>query len=295
MNLDTFLGQAAEVGESDSEGAFSVSPQVMLERLAASLLVDLSMAPLVAVSAAVGAGASALDLKPARRGLVFSFSMLEPPLENGRALYSGPARQLLVAAAVWKEQARKVGLIFPLQGIQLSLSPKLELAAYRGQARTVQLMVEGKTPPGQALLTLLQRHCGLCSLPLSVEGRPVSSSLQGFCGDDAFWTCSVPESLRPRGEPLLESETAVLLARSRLAKPHWVAVVGGISYPFLLPGAGGVKGIVWSDRLRTDLSLTRLVQDSCWLDLRDELLRLALLSRLTSLPLHHLPESVPRL
>ncbi len=283
MNLNAFLAEAAAAGSAESRGAFTTSLEGMLERLAHNLLVDPSLIPLVTVAGAVGSGARRLDIRCGRKELAFHLEMDEPALPDSRdgtaALHGCSARPLLVAAAVWRRLASKVSLEFPGQQRRFQLTSRktiFEPCAAAGQER-VRLVVSGRVPRRQELEVLLLRHAGLCPIPLSLEGRELQSALDRAYGN-ALWSASVPAHLRPSGPPLLETSLPLLLAPADYPKPPWVAVVGGLSYPFLLPEAFGVQGIVWSEQLRTDLGLAGLAWDDAWSELRQELQRQASLA-----------------
>ena len=278
MNLESFLKQATAEGDVHSEGHFTTNVERMLSRLSDSLLVDAGLAPLVVVASSVAAGATGLDILPGKNELTFRFAMEEPCFSGEQgwtaAFSSGAARHLLLAAAVWRPHAGWVSVSFPSQGRRLVLTSEgLSLEAHSGGG--LELKIRGTVPSRHELEQLMLRHCGLSPVPLRLAGKLLQSSLDKAYGQNGLWSKGVPEHLRPQGEPALEGETVMLLAPTGRVRPSWIAVVGGISYPFLLPEAPGVMGIVWSERLSTDMSFTGLVWNNAWLQVRDELLHQA--------------------
>lgn len=287
MNLEAFLSEAGAVGEKESRGAFTARLTLMLERLSSRLVLDKSLAPLVVVASAVGAGATGLAIVTAKKQLSFRLAMQEPPLPEGQdwgaAFEGGAARHLLLGASVWKGQALSVSLLFPNQGRELRISSVgVTFEHVRRCQDSVELVVRGEVPDHTALEVLLLRHCSLSSVPITLNGKALQADLERVYGPHGLWSAAVPEHLRPSGDPSLTSELGLILAPTRRGKPQWVAVVGGISYPFLLPELSGAQGIVWSRHLRTDLSLNGVVWDEAWLGVREQLLGLARLAGFSS-------------
>lgn len=277
MNLEAFLSEAVAAGEMESRGAFTASLALMVERLSSRLVVDRSLAPLVVVASAVGAGAGGVEILSAKRQLSFRLAMEEPPLPEGQdwraAFEGGSARHMLLGASVWLEHAASVSLLFPNQGRELRLSR--EGVTFEPSSRSphpVELVVRGQVPDASALEVVLLRHGSLSSIPITLDGRAMQADLQAVYGAHGLWSAAVPDHLRPSGDPSLPTDLGLILAPTRRAKPRWVAVVGGISYPFLLPELPGVQGIVWSQDLHTDLSLSGVVWDEAWLRVREQLL-----------------------
>ena len=268
MNLEAFLARQSGVGELDSQGAFTATMTGQLDRMSDHLLADSGLAPLVAVAGAVAGGARALDIGWSKREVVFRFALDQtlPPATH----------HLLLAAAVWRRQASRVALVFPAQGRELVLTPrKVGWEPCPQATGDVQLSVVGKVPGRQALELQMLRHCGLCPIPLSLDGKSLQVTLDKAYGATGAWSETVPDHLRPAGKATLEGELALVLAPTSQARPGWVAVVGGISYPFLLPEAGKLKGVVWSPLLSTDLGLGGVVCDRAWTQVRQQVLRQA--------------------
>jgi hypothetical protein len=274
VNLERLLGQARQAGTLHSRGQFTTGLAGMVDRLASHRLLDESLAPLLAVASAVAAGAERLEIATRRKELTFDFAMkaLDPgPESHAYAFEAGPSRHLLLVALAWRDRVDQVSIRFDGQGREMIMDRQLvEWKSCSAAEPGVQVRVAGKVPGASAMRALLVRHCGLSPVPLWLNGESLACRLESA---EARWSDTVPDHLRPLKEATLEGPPALWMSASRQSSPSWVAVVGGISYPFVLPEAPGVRGIVWSDSLTADLGLTGLVQDGAWSALRRELLQ----------------------
>lgn len=274
MNLDHYLEQATAGGIFESEGGFGVSPEKLLEKLGQHALTETSHGPLALVAAAVGAAADRLSVTTGPCLARYRMKMAEPRVETLQQMWEEPLSQrLLWALAVQRRSLLRAELSYPNQGITVVLTPEA-CKFSRGSRRREQVRVELVRPEPQPNLDnqVLQRHCSLCPIPIEIDGRPLQGNLIDTYRNRVLgWSSSVPRNLcAETGD--LDSSRALFLYSTRSRKPTWVAVVGGVSYPFLIPEIEGKAGIVWSEQLRTDLGVSRLVPDSHWESLRQDLI-----------------------
>lgn len=245
----------------------------MVTRFTGSLLVQPSLAPLFVVAAATRAGARQLDVEELAGRLLYRIQLAEPDLSGQpHLLSSGSARWLVLAMAA---QGQACSLLCPEQGRKLSLqSGRCSLSTWTPGSADSDLTLEVSRPQSAPTLApLLRRHCSLCPLPVRLQGELLQKDLTLAHRQAPVWSPEVAELFHPPGPAELDSPLAIFLAHSRAAQPTWVAVVGGISYPFQLPQAPGRVGVIWCDELRTDLSLGSVVQDEAWEGARREILR----------------------
>ncbi len=258
MSLESYLSQLSAQATHDSTGTFSLSLPEMLSRFSQSLLIDPSLAPLLIVAAALYLEARSLEVQAESTYIDYRLEMDEPDLQSPL-----DSRQswLLLALAANRSNARRISLICPRQGQELSLTPEgQQLQPCREAHPRLTIRVE----PAQKT-EVLRRHCGLSPVPITLQGQPLQTPLaEAYRGRSMAWSEGVPALLRPPGPASLTTPLALFLAASRAAKPTWVAVIGGISYPFLLPQAPGVMGLFWCNQLSTDLALTQVIQDDAW-------------------------------
>ncbi len=271
MNLDDLLKGLAADGQLHSSGAFSLSLEQLISSFSQSLWVQPKLAPLFVVAAATRSGASQLEVQETTDRWVFRFHLAEPDLGGQVATQ---ARWLLLAMAA---QGQACELLCPSQGRKLSLRGRsCSVSAWKPEPADVLLSLVVHRPGKSTVLTdQLRRHCALCPLPLVLHGERLQKDLTlAYRGSPLAWSPGVPDLFRPPGPAELESPLALFIAHSRATQPTWVAVVGGISYPFQLPEARGRVGVIWCDDLRTDLSLGSVIQDEAWESARREVLRL---------------------
>ncbi|MBI3928097.1 MAG: hypothetical protein HY319_21315 [Armatimonadetes bacterium] len=132
----------------------------------------------------------------------------------------------------------------------------------------------------------IARHCNLAPVPVLINGNPLvrplsAGNVEASIGfrDDAplnaghplsqlFQSTRLQALLQPTGGPF----RGFLCLGGRLG-PWLTLVVHGVSFRVATRSfpARGVRGIVYADHLHKDLSQTRVVQDSAFLELMDRL------------------------
>ena len=266
MNLEDVLEQLQSQGQAESAGQFTLALPQLLDGLSRSLLLDPEHAPLMIAAAAVHAGARQLEIET-RPGLVqYRFDMEEPDLSRPDLATRGSARWLIMALAAQRYHARQVSLLYPGQRQELRLTssghevrpwvPNSDLRV------TLQLIPNKNAPPP---LEALRRHCSLCPVPILSRGQLLQTPLaKAYRGWPMAWSESLPTLLKPPGEARLRTSLAVFMAQTRVPIPTWVAVVGGISYPFRIPEARQRVGILWHNELRANLDLRHIIQEESW-------------------------------
>jgi hypothetical protein len=274
VNLETYLEDLNGAGELNSSGSFSLTLDQLVASLSHSLLVDPQLAPLFVVAAAVRVRARKLDIQSERAKIVYRLEMSEPDLSSQQNL-GWDARWLILAMAA---QGQPGTLFCPTQGRKLWLgSGSCSITPWKAPQPDLGLTLEvGRRPGAPPVADLLRRHCSLCPVPLQLAGTRLQKDLtQAHRGSPLAWSESVSGLFRPAEAARLDTPLALFVAASAAPEPTWVAVVGGVSYPFRLPKARGRVGVVWSDELRTDLSLGNVIEDQAWKKTRAEILRVS--------------------
>lgn len=280
MNLESYLEGLTGAGEFNSSGSFSLTLDQLVESLSQSLWVDPQLAPLFVVAAAARVGARHLEVQSERGKVVYRLEMSEPDLSSQQSLLSeqghgSEARWLILAMAA---QGQPASLLCPAQGRKLSLgSGACAVTPWKSKDGDARLSLEvSQSRGGPPVADLLRRHCSLCPVPLQLAGTLLQKDLtQAHRGSPVAWSASVSSVFHPPESAGLDTKLALFLAGSNAPKPTWVAVVGGVSYPFRLPKARGRVGVVWSDELRTDLSLGSVIEDESWKKIQTEILRVS--------------------
>lgn len=267
MNLESYLAEVVGQGRFDPFGQFGLALPQLLDKLAHFQFPDPAQAPLALLSAAVSTGAERVEVEVAGPKISYRLALPEPDLNQ-------PHSPLLWALAANRGSARRIELTCPQQGRALLLTRAGHQLVSRSPSQgqvTVHIEREKGFPNESLTLT---RHCTLCPIPIQLDGQPLQVSLgKAYRGRSAAWSASLPELFRPAGPALLKTPLSLFLFRS--AAPVWVAVVGAVSYPFVLPEVRNVCGVLWSSSLRTDLGLSSVVQDETWQRCRDQLRELA--------------------
>lgn len=271
MNLNHFIETVRHQGQFESRGDFSLTLPRLLEKIASHGHEHAGLGPLALVAAGVGSGAHAINVQVKKRATFYRFEVEAPALGSFEELWQSLSGQrFLWAMGVQRGKVNQVSL--HARGRQLSLTGDSYSFEPDSQPGGFDQLTTVKVEGGPPVQPLLLRHCTLCPVPLKLEGNLLQVPLdQAHRGKEVWWSSGVPGSVRPPGKANLKSELGVFLYPSKA--PLWVAVVGGLSYPFTLE-TNGLSGILWSEDLKVDLGLRSLVLDKNWKRIRQHLLEL---------------------
>lgn len=272
MNLEQFIehSRTSGGGRHNSAGQFSLTLPRLLDKIAQHALETPWLGPLALISAGVGSGARSISVIEKKGCTTYRFDVDSPSLASFEDLWQSPTGQrFLWALGVQRDQVPRLelygagqpkALIFDRDGCTFEVDSE------------ERLLTEVRVHGGPPAAPLLYRHCALCPVPLTLDGSLIQMPLdRAHRGKDCRWSSTVPLPLKPEAPPLLKTQRSVFLARTAAPKPVWSAVVGGIAYPFTLP-IEGIEGVVWSEQLKVDLGLQKVVGDQAWQDLRKDLL-----------------------
>lgn len=265
MNLERFFQET----RYDSSGRFQLPLDQWLAKASRFQFAQADHGPLAIVSAAVRSNANAIEVKVQGSRVEYRLHLPERPLEDFHSL--------LGALAACRRHTRRIRLACPRQQRQLTMTDgEIEVGALTTTLPPGQVLIELQRTTSEAPeLSCLGRHCSLCPIPITLQSQSLQANLgQAYAGAKVDWSASVPELLRPSGNPTLATSIPLFVAATRARTPVWVAVVGGISYTFRLPGVQGRTGVVWAQHLETDLGLQSVVDDASWRALQSELLSL---------------------
>lgn len=267
MNVDQYLEATRQENalEVESQGEFRLALPKLLDKLSESALTRPELAPLALIAAGVTSGITRINISQTRKGLVYHLVGEEPDLSSIHTVCDSLfGQRLLWAMAVQKAKSVSVSSGRQRQRLILSGgSHKIEADCIGLELLTIE--VKGSFA---SIYPLLLRHCPLCPIPLLLDGKQLQNPLPA---KHSRVSPTVPPLFRGGATTRIDSQLAVALGPS--TNSVWVAVVGGLSYPFRLETKA--SGILWDDNLKVDAGLQNLVCDSHWERNRDELLRLA--------------------
>lgn len=290
--LAGYLNEAA----LDSSGVFTLSEDRSAEKLARFRLPDPRLYVLNAVAAAVACQAEWLKLYCDADDFILTARVGAELPEALRGLTSRilqerqPPGWRELALAYYGAQALKPGFIHLTAGSQLlkwrpsgleevaqetlpdGANLRLHVREQLG-LRTAKKFLARIT--GQSRLDseedALKRHCNLVPVPAQINGQPLVRPLTlGQTHETLKLGCDQLAAHHPL-QPLVTRRSlpgdwpAVLARRGRLP-PYLVLVVQGVNFR-LAPEALGhpdLRGIVYADHLRKDLSQTSLVKDEAF-------------------------------
>lgn len=273
MNFDEYFSQA----DFHSTGNFGISQRELLRKLGQFQLSQPEHGPLALIAAALVAGTRRIEVDVRGSDVQYRFvGASEPDLEHGK----GPGQKLLWAAAANQHGVRALHLACPGQGVTVvrkrsdwnvePLAQKKSNSSSPDNALLLAIRRHGRASD----LEVLTRSCSLCPVPLVLNGETLQIPLTA-CHPRVEWSPTVPELFVPQPDAAKQGSLETDLALAWIDRGPSVAVVGGIAYPFTLPGWIRGAAVGWNDRLRPDLGLVHIVQDEAWSECERELLRVA--------------------
>lgn len=297
--MDSFLQDQHSVGESHSQGGFTISLRESVRKLREYQFKQPEIYVLLLVSATIAKGATKVEVREDSRSLVLSFQ---------GCFYSFAELERFRETLSSDLHARDQGLTLGLVGALESAAGRVTLISSTDQGRvrwTVEAdggrLVEDKADaaplgtrieiPKHTLLRglfrrlkgfagltaesrLLYNRCERALVPVKIQGESVNRPL--ILGEVAALAVIGPVSV----EALVEQRyhlpqkgwcgAVSLGARPLLGGASGLtAVVHGVSYP--LPKLSCLQGLVWHDGLRTDLSQSGILEDPTCSELLQEL------------------------
>lgn len=285
--LDGYLRDLTREGQSVSEGAFTISAAEARRKLAEYQHAAPDRYILLLISSAVSGGAGFIEVVDDRKGLSIAFDGNTYTAQDFGRLY-----QRIFAGSVGAETTLGIGLA--ALGDRASVTSVSDQGTARWKVGKNDDVVEDCLDTGPPLTTIsiskpdkawsflrtLRGYAGLSSearlvdslcehalIPININNqvvnRPVQlgNALAVSIGGDIKASYQSPLTIE-LAQPEPDVRFALALGPGRLE-----AVVHGVS--FALSTSFGVRGVVWHNELRTDISHTDLAQDATY----DELCR----------------------